>query len=279
MQPESYTEIVASILLLIAVLFSISSFWSKIRPVSLRLFAILLVAVMAIFSNHMTTYFAAIFIIATAVTELEFLQNLAAIISKNKHYFDYKREFMTKDEVEKKTADSVQTEETATEDDQASIHDKDIPPEGMRKTPLSRLNLFRNTESKALRWIKVKKDLNIQQFVRFRNDNNSVELDGFVDGGKNSEDQIIEVKVIQNASRWMPRNEVHAYQAVETYYKYTEITKRKAKLILILVFMNEEVKKNYKAPLSRLSRSRISYEYHCLTIAELDKELNAQQGD
>ena len=46
---------------------------------------------LSLFCNKPWTYFAALFIVATAMTEIEFLQNLAAIISGDKNYFAYKQ--------------------------------------------------------------------------------------------------------------------------------------------------------------------------------------------
>ncbi|WP_140169211.1 hypothetical protein, partial [Vibrio parahaemolyticus] len=48
---------------------------------------------------------------ATAVTELDFLQNLAAIISKDKNYFDYRKEVLSKDQNIKRKAEEVVEEE------------------------------------------------------------------------------------------------------------------------------------------------------------------------
>jgi hypothetical protein len=45
---------------------------------------------LALFANVSWTYFATIFIVATVITELEFLQNLAAIIARDPNYWQYK---------------------------------------------------------------------------------------------------------------------------------------------------------------------------------------------
>ena len=85
-------------LCLAALLFSGISLFEKVRVHSLRVLAIFVVAALALFGNHISVYFAAVFIIATAVTELEFLQTLAAIIRGNKEYFTYKTGTMTHEE-------------------------------------------------------------------------------------------------------------------------------------------------------------------------------------
>lgn len=88
--PDSFVHALAGVLVIVALFLVVASMFSKIRIHSTRLLVIMVVLAIAMFSNHWTTYFAALFIIATAVTELEFLQNLAAIIRGGKHYFDYK---------------------------------------------------------------------------------------------------------------------------------------------------------------------------------------------
>jgi hypothetical protein len=89
--PKSFIEALAGFFCVISIFFGVASLCLKIRPQSTRLFAIFIVVGLALFSSHWTTYFAGVFIVATAVTELEFLQNLAAIISRDKNYFDYKK--------------------------------------------------------------------------------------------------------------------------------------------------------------------------------------------
>jgi len=80
----------AGILLICAIVAFFCSFRHSIRVLSVRLFAIMLIGALTLFSDNVWTYFASIFIIGTAVTETEFLQNLAAIIWGSKPYFDYK---------------------------------------------------------------------------------------------------------------------------------------------------------------------------------------------
>lgn len=100
--PSSFIEALGGGVMLFASIFLMTSLIPCIRSHSTRLLALLLVVGLALFSNHPATYFAALFIVATAVTELEFLQNLAAIIRGNKEYFQYKMEHLSREQVEKK---------------------------------------------------------------------------------------------------------------------------------------------------------------------------------
>jgi len=93
----SFTQLLGGGLVGFALISAALSLCENLRAHTLRLLAIFFVAALALFSNDVTTYFVAIFIVATAVTELEFLQNLAAIIRGNKEYFDYKKEALSKE--------------------------------------------------------------------------------------------------------------------------------------------------------------------------------------
>jgi hypothetical protein len=88
--PKSFIQTLSGILAIIALIFALISLFTKLRQHTIRLSALLFISSLALFSNHWSTYFAALFIIATTVTELEFLERLAAIIRGSKHYFDYK---------------------------------------------------------------------------------------------------------------------------------------------------------------------------------------------
>ena len=88
--PKSFIEILAGILCLLALVLAIISLFFKERSYVTRIFVLMFIFSIALFSNHWATYFAALFIIATTITELEFLERLAAIIRGSKHYFDYK---------------------------------------------------------------------------------------------------------------------------------------------------------------------------------------------
>lgn len=109
--PATFLEFIGGGLAVVAVLAGLLSLCASLRTHLLRILAITFICALAIFSNHVTTYFVAIFVIATAVTELEFLQNLAAIVRGNKEYFDYRKEVLSTD---------VKLKNIATEVSQAS---------------------------------------------------------------------------------------------------------------------------------------------------------------
>jgi len=89
--PLSFLQLLGGGLCCVAVIFAFLSLCSFLRAHALRLTAIMFVTAISLISNDFWNYFTALFIIATAVTEIEFLQNLAAIIRGDKNYFAYKQ--------------------------------------------------------------------------------------------------------------------------------------------------------------------------------------------
>ena len=67
-----------------------------------RLGAIFLITSLALYSNNAAVYFATVFILASAVTELAFLEKLAAIIRVSKEYFDYMKSQIPIEEAKEK---------------------------------------------------------------------------------------------------------------------------------------------------------------------------------
>ena len=106
-------ELLAVSCFLAAVVFALISMKKDGRDHFLRVCALFLVGVVVLFANSPYTYFAAVFIIATAVTQLEFLQNLAAIIRGSKEYFDYQKETQSRKDVRDKIEKEIIEEEVA----------------------------------------------------------------------------------------------------------------------------------------------------------------------
>lgn len=104
--PATFLELLGGALAAVAVGAGLMSLCADLRVHLLKLLAILIICSLALFSNNVSTYFVAIFVIATAVTELDFLQNLAAIIRGNKEYFDYRKEQLSRE----RRLDSLATE-------------------------------------------------------------------------------------------------------------------------------------------------------------------------
>jgi hypothetical protein len=100
---------------------------------------LLFVISLALFANHWTTYFAALFIVATSVTELEFLQNLAAIIRGDRAYFEYKTKQLSKEQVERKVRE-----------EQKELGGTAVEVEPAIRSPSTPIHRIVELESKAL---------------------------------------------------------------------------------------------------------------------------------
>lgn len=205
--PKTVVELCALMSLLLGVIYTFWSMHVNSRAQATKLLAICFIASFSLFSNHPATYFAAIFIIATAVTELEFLQNLAAIIRGNSDYFDYKKEALSKEEKEKKEQQ---------ENKKLGITMTATPT--VIKAADKLTPNFLQVEDAAMENIAKRYNYNIERNVRIKNSKGQeVEFDGLVTGEEDS-DTIIEVKYIRDIGR------------VRDVWRFSEIYEDRAKM-------------------------------------------------
>lgn len=200
--PKNFLEFVAAVVLAVGVICALLSFVPCIRSHATKVFAIGLVTSLSLFADHWAVYFAGVFIVATAVTELEFLQNLAAIIRKDEHYFNYRKEMLTQDEALRRKSEEVLNDDAVNEleDPNAPVQPphKRVKIRELRPEELShrqRMSLAFTIEDKTLDYLcnEIKKP--IERNVRFRKDSRSVEFDGFVEATRKDEpDILIEIK-------------------------------------------------------------------------------------
>ena len=99
--PENFRERLASVAFLVGLLYSFVSLNERKREHALRLTAMVFIFGISLLANNWACYFAAILVIAMR-TQLEFLQNVAAIIRGSKEYFDYAKCHQTPKEVQEK---------------------------------------------------------------------------------------------------------------------------------------------------------------------------------
>jgi hypothetical protein len=234
-QPQTFLEFIGGALLIVAVAFAIVSLAPPLRQSSLRLSAINFLAALALFSNYWVTYFAAIFIIATAVTELEFLHILAAIIRGDKNYFDFRREFLTHDEILRKARQDEVIEPSKLKPEGTENAESTPPPTTPRGSK-SRIatNAF-HVEERALEWFEKEFSLPVQRYLRFSNNQHAVEVDGIIQGKRGNTDTLIEVKWVRNDPPGTGAFSRIIDQVSRLAQRYNEITKRDAELILLLV--------------------------------------------
>ncbi len=86
--PNSFIELIAGVLMLAALLVALISLIRKDRKAVNKMAAILFVASLCLFSGNGWIYFVGVSIIAIAVTELDFLQNIIATIRGDKEHFE-----------------------------------------------------------------------------------------------------------------------------------------------------------------------------------------------
>lgn len=89
--PDSFTELLAGVLMIAALLVALISLLKTDKKAITKMFAILFVASLCLFSGNGWIYFVGVSIIAVAVTELDFLQNIIATIRGDKQRFEQKK--------------------------------------------------------------------------------------------------------------------------------------------------------------------------------------------
>jgi hypothetical protein len=168
----------------------------------IRLAAMLLVVTLAVYSNNAWNYFAAIFIIASAVTELEFLERLAAIIRGSKEYFDYAKSQVPIDEVRAKVAAEAEAAENlaATPDETHSASQEQQQPNypaehRILKPAGDASTLGFAIEQLALSFLERRLGASIQRNMRFSTPDAQVEFDGVIEKSGGRPDTLVEVKI------------------------------------------------------------------------------------
>lgn len=236
--PTTFLETVAAALLGIAILFASLSLFSAVRTVAVRMCAILSLAALAIFANHWLTYFSAIFIIATAVTELEFLHILAAIARGDKNYFDFRREFLTREEALLKSRQDANVDGESTDATTSSPEALVAPPQvkliAVPKHGVVPSSTSLLIEERALDWFERTFGLSLQRYVRFLSTDAAIEVDGVaLAANRRGRDTVVEVKVLRRAHGIMLRTLAERFATLAK--KYAAVTGRSAEFVLLLV--------------------------------------------
>ncbi|MCT4631909.1 MAG: hypothetical protein N4A76_04115 [Firmicutes bacterium] len=93
-------ELVGIVIISISLLMIIISIFNILKEKLMKLIGVTLIVGLSLVSNSNSNYFLSILVIATLITELDFLQNIAAIIRNSDSYFSYK--FQSHQEIENK---------------------------------------------------------------------------------------------------------------------------------------------------------------------------------
>jgi len=229
--PANFREVVAVVAAVMAILYSFVSLPTRLREHGLRLTGLFLLLATVLFAHSAAAYFAAVFIIATAVTQLEFLQNLAAIIRGSKEYFDYKKQFVPPKEVEDKVKKEVEELEAAAPKQKGSEITKFQLT--LDKSNLSMPQFGLLCEEYAFRMLERKFERPIQRHVRYSGRGAFVEFDGVM--GVDSRDVIFEIKISRRGL--FPSSFImdSVRRMAENVRAYTLLTKREASLMVVLI--------------------------------------------
>ena len=247
--------------MLFAVVFLLTSLIPCIRSHSTRLLALLLVVGLALFANHPVTYFAALFIVATAVTELEFLQNLAAIIRGNKEYFQYKMEHLSREQIEKKV-----------EKEQAQLAKNEKGTEPVSPPSAGIVRRIVELEKEAMKRMEFYFGESIQRNVRVAIGSRHFEFDGLIPSVVDDikAETLIEVKYLRD-QRLFPQV-VRDFPRIERMAQvYMKARNKIAKLHLILIIEgNERLNDKQQSELKHLiDSSGIAGGYSVFSTKEL----------
>lgn len=147
--PSSFFQASAGVFGVCALIFGALSLFSGVRVHAIRMLAILLVVAMSLYANAESVYFIAVFIIATAVTELEFLQTLAAIIRGNKDYFIFRKETLSSEAKYKSSQAELMDLESVPDIKRASDTDGDKRAAQEDSSPTSSTPLGDQPETKT----------------------------------------------------------------------------------------------------------------------------------
>ena len=256
-RPDSFLELLGALCL------AICSLFEKIRGHATRILAILLVLAMALFADHGAMYFAAVFIVATAVTEIEFLQTLAAIIRGSEPYFRYKAELLTQEETEEK----IRQKQVALQPETISVP-RATPGGVARALVVEQLTIVRLEKELGTR---------IERGVRFRKDRRAVEVDGIAKGRRGERDKIIEIKWLRRGGLRRLLDQIPFL--LRTVLEYQENTGRDAYLVLAVVMPSrddaterevDDVRSRLRATQENWTLYAFSYEDIGFRIGEAD---------
>ena len=236
--PLSFLELLAGLLLILVLAISILLFIPKIHSKLLTIISILLMVSLTLFANNFWIYFLCMLVIATSITNVEFLENIAAIIRNSDSYFKYKSSKATKKQVENKIEDEILTETESSESE--VINNTTMNPIHNSAPDNNKINDFVKLEELALseeeKYFKSK----IERNIIFRNKSQNLCVDRIIDSAVDDmiSVKLFEVKILRNLDLLL--NNVEMIKRIESVYgKYISITHKIAKLNLTIVVRDE----------------------------------------
>lgn len=286
----SYTEALGGVALLAMLIMVSLSVNINYSARTLKLSGLLGIISLSLFSNHHWTYFAAIFILATTVTEIEFLQNLAAIIRGGENYFDYKKHQMTSQEVLEKIA--IDEKVPSMNSPELSDDFNDVEPKidepilntsepsfikspDKSKTSVVMLSRYHAIENKALDWVTNNYNGHLEKHVRFSNQTNSVSFDGVLYRNA-GEVTLIEIKYFSKESFKYLLLTKFSRNFDRSIDAHKRITGDNAVGLAILVFDNTELfESDFSTNVINIFQdTKNQITFACITIDDFGKNYN-----
>ena len=234
--PENFRELFSFFAFFISLIFAFISLCKSQLEHGLRMAAILFIIALSLFAHNGYCYFGAIFIIATAVTQLDFLQNLAAIIRGSKEYFDFKKETISAKEVQRDIENESEIiEKLEVEEDISPLEKKSEKINlVLDKQALSPGQFGMVVEENVFKYLEQKFHLPIQRYVRIRSKRYvAAGFDGIMQSG--DVDIIFEIKTTRRGVFPTSFLSEQIRREVDRVRDYRETTKRNASLRFILV--------------------------------------------
>ncbi|ULT55866.1 hypothetical protein L1999_22675 [Neobacillus drentensis] len=169
--------------------------WTKLlRKDVLKVIGILIVLGLSLFANDATSYFLAILVLATLVTNLNFLQNIAAIIRNSDAYFN----FLTRSQEEVQTYinNEYKNDEEAIKADKSQENEA-LSDEQINQTldnyNLNPMEFVYIAEEQTFKFLEKKYSQFISKYVKISGNNKTVEIDGIIPIDR--ETVVLEIKI------------------------------------------------------------------------------------
>lgn len=206
---------------------------------AVKVLGTLLVLAICFASNNGFVYAIGIFIVATLVTELEFLEKLAAIVWNRKEYWDYLKVKATPTEIEAKLKEEIAMEPEEIEGEASPLS---IPQERAQKIVKDAYDFYQ----KALKALKKPggplKFIKLEEETRLRGEGHDFILDGIAHSDKAI--YIIEIKSTRPRDLTLPVYQLDRY--IQAYRRYAEERRVSSKPIRgILVLPSGSVERDW----------------------------------
>jgi hypothetical protein len=275
--PANFRELFSFFAFVIGLIFTFISLNRKMLEHSLRMASILFVVTISLFANNGYCHFAAVFIIATAVTQLDFLQNLAAIIRGSKEYFDYIKGTKPSKEVEKELEKEDKVIAETKVEDEIKKYEKDNSKLSivLDKQNLNPGQFGMLVEEYSFKYLEKKFGKPIQRYVRIQAKKYIGDFDGVMQVGDT--DIIFELKTTRRGIYPLSFLTETLNKMIFKVEEYKKTTKRNAALRLILVgnFENE-FKNKVLTRIPELISNEVGIEItiEFLSFAEIELEID-----